>query len=86
MYRLSALIAVLLFSASICVQEDPIAVTTDTKDYCISLATRLDATGAMSPHAHDLWVRGRSMCEQGHVRRGLFRLRRAMQMVRGTAE
>ena len=61
-------------------------VTSDTKDYCLSLATRVDATRAVPPHARTLSQLGRTMCDSGHVRGGLFRLRRAMQIIHGAAE
>ncbi len=66
--------------------DDPMTVTTDTPEYCISLADHMDAMGQMTPNARVLWQRGRSMCEHGHVRGGLARLRRAMMVMRGAAE
>ncbi len=66
--------------------EDPMTVTTDTPEYCFSLADRMLAHGQMSPNAETLWQSGRSLCEHGHVRRGLARLRRAMMVIRGAAE
>ena len=66
--------------------QDPMTVTTDTSEYCLGLADRMDADADMPPHARVLWRSGRTMCEHGHVRGGLLRLRRAMQMVRGAAE
>ena len=61
-------------------------VTTDTPEYCLSLADHLDAQGQMTRNARVLWQRGRSMCEHGHVRLGLAHLRRAMMVMRGAAE
>ncbi len=66
--------------------QDPMTVTTDTAEYCIGLADRIAAVGEMPPHARVLWRSGRAMCEHGHVRDGLVRIRRAMMMVRGVAE
>ncbi len=66
--------------------DGPIPVTTDTAEYCIELADRLAEQPDMPPHAQLLWQSGRNMCEHGHVRGGLARLRRAMLMVRGVAE
>ena len=40
----------------------------------------------MPTYARTMWERGRAMCEHGHVRAGLVRLRRVMQMVHGAAE
>ena len=68
------------------VDQDPMTVTTDTSEYCLGLADRMDTEGDMPAHARVLWRSGRSMCENGHVRGGLLRLRRAMQMLRGAAE
>ena len=66
--------------------DDPMTVTTDTPEYCLSLADQMQAQGEMSANAHILWQNGRSLCEHGHVRRGLARLRRAMMVIRGAAE
>ena len=65
--------------------QDPMTITTDTPEYCIGLADRL-ASGEMPPHARVLWRSGRLMCEQGDVRHGLARIRRALMMVQGVAE
>ena len=66
--------------------EDPMTVTTDTPEYCLSLADHMQTQGRMSSNAQMLWQDGRSLCEHGHVRRGLARLRRAMMVIRGAAE
>ncbi len=66
--------------------QDPMPVTTDTAEYCITLADRMDAQGEMPPHARLLWASGRELCQHGHVRGGLIHLRRAMLMLRGAAE
>ena len=66
--------------------EDPMTVTTDTPEYCLSLADHMEAHDQMSANARILWQNGRSLCEHGHIRRGLARLRRAMMVVRGAAE
>ena len=86
MHKVVVLSAALLLAASLCSSDGPVTVTSDTKDYCISLASRVDSTGPMPPHARALWQLGRSMCENGHVRGGLFRLRRAMQIIHGMVE
>ncbi len=82
-----------LFSAALAISvtssalaEDPVTVTSDTSEYCLTLAGRIDAAGEMPPRARLLWIRGRSMCERGHVRMGLAHLRRAALMIRGEAE
>ncbi len=66
--------------------DDPMPVTTDTPDYCLSLARRMEATGSMPPQIRVLWEEGRDMCLRGHIRGGLARLRRAMMISRGDAE
>ena len=86
MHKAVVLSASLLLAASLCSPDGPMTVTSDTKAYCVDLASRVDATGNMPPHARVLWELGRSMCENGHVRGGLFRLRRAMQIIHGTVE
>ena len=86
MQKAFVLAASLLLTASPCSADGPLTVTSDTKDYCISLASRVDATSPKPPHVKLLLESGRSLCETGHVRGGLFRLRRAMQIIHGTAE
>ena len=46
----------------------------------------MQAHGIASPNARALWQRGRIMCEHGHIRSGLARLRRAMMVIHGNAE
>jgi hypothetical protein len=66
--------------------DDPMTVTTDTPEYCLSLAEHMRAKGDMPQHALMLWQRGRAMCLQGHIRSGLARLRRANLVMHGAAE
>ncbi len=66
--------------------QSPMTVTTDTSGYCLSLARRMEDAGAMPPQVRVLWQEGRDMCQRGHIRGGLARLRRAMMIVRGDAE
>ncbi len=61
-------------------------VTTDTSSYCLSLARRMEEAGTMPPEIRVLWEEGRDMCQRGHIRGGLARLRRAMMISRGDAE
>ncbi len=86
MQKACVLAASLFLAASLCSPDDPMTVTSDTKGYCINLASRVDAASPMPPHVRALSELGRTMCEHGHVRGGLFRLRRAMQIIHGTAE
>jgi len=65
--------------------DDPMKVTSDTPDYCLGLAQRLDGRANMLPEARSLSVEGRRMCQSGHVHAGLARVRRAMLMERGEA-
>ena len=86
MQKASVLAASLLLAASLCSPDGPMTVTSDTKDYCINLASRVGAASPKLPHVRVLLESGRTLCETGHVRGGLFRLRRAMQIIHGTAE
>lgn len=86
MQKAAVLTASLFLAASLCSADGPMTITSDTKDYCIHLAARMDPADGMPPHARTLWALGRSMCENGHVRGGLFRLRRAMQIIHGMVE
>ncbi len=61
-------------------------ITSDTPEWCMALADRMGAQGDMPPHARALWSSGRELCEHGHVRSGLARLRHAMLMLHGAAE
>ena len=61
--------------------DDPASVTTDTALYCLSLADRVEAAGEMPPPARALWLEGRAMCQNGKVRAGLARMRRAMMII-----
>ena len=67
--------------------EDPLTITSDTPDYCLSLAQRMASeTLSMPPEVLGLWEQGRDLCQHGHVRGGLQRLRRALMISRGAAE
>ena len=66
--------------------DDPMPITTDTPEYCLSLAEHMREKGEMPEHALRLWQRGRAMCLQGHIRGGLARLRRANLVIHGAAE
>ena len=71
-----------LAQANLLPDQNPLTVTTDTSEYCLGLADRMDADADMPAHARVLWHSGRALCEHGHVRAGLVRLRRAMRMLR----
>jgi hypothetical protein len=55
-------------------------ITSDTVDYCESLANRLERQD-MPPNVRLLLIEGRAMCERGHVIGGLRRIRLAMMIV-----
>jgi hypothetical protein len=64
----------------------PMRVMTDTPEYCFYLAGRFVAlqrrVADPSPDAHLLALEGRRMCEQGLVRAGIARVRRAIMILR----
>jgi hypothetical protein len=64
----------------------PLRVTTDTPEYCETLAQRVaraEQARPNAPHqAEELAEEGHSMCTVGLIRGGLVRLRRALLMLR----
>jgi hypothetical protein len=56
----------------------PIPLTSDTAQYCAQLAQQITDRHSMLPDVARLLADGRDMCEQGAVRSGLRRLRRAL--------
>ena len=63
-------------------QDKPLAVTTDTREYCVHLGDLVAAHPNPTPEVRRLLTQGRSLCERGQVRGGIRRLRRAMVMLR----
>lgn len=64
-------------------------ITTDTPEYCLHLLERLHEAehGRPPPQAVALLSdEGQLMCEHGQPRPGILRLRRAMQIMLGTAD
>jgi hypothetical protein len=63
----------------------PLTVTTDTAEYCNSLAGRVAAEQrnrpAAQPEAQRLADEGQRMCDAGLIRGGLTRLRRALLLL-----
>jgi hypothetical protein len=55
-------------------------ITSDTLDYCTTLADRMEQRD-MPPNVRMLLMQGRAMCERGHVMGGLRRIRLAMMIV-----
>lgn len=64
--------------------RDPI-ITSDTPAYCGVLKNRINGLtrgGAVSNEAVTLSAEGERMCEQGQIRGGIMRLRRAIAIMR----
>jgi hypothetical protein len=66
-------------------QSAPVEVTTDTSDYCQRLSDQVDAKmRTMTPPPPEiirLSDEGTRLCEEGQVRGGILRLRRAWLMI-----
>jgi hypothetical protein len=64
----------------------PAWVTTDTPEYCQTLAERVARAELARPNAprqvEELAQEGHQMCSTGRIRGGLVRLRRALLMLR----
>ena len=61
-------------------EEPPARITTDSRDYCRELALRLaPMPGAATEPARSLAEDGMRLCENGHPRSGVARLRRAIR-------
>jgi hypothetical protein len=72
-----ALLLILAVSAG---AEPGPRVTTDTAEYCGSLATRLAGMPAASQEpSRSLAAEGLRLCGNGHVRTGIAKLRRAVR-------
>jgi hypothetical protein len=80
---------VLLFAALVIIgPARPISaeyITSDTLDYCHSLADKMQAAQEIPADARVLLIEGRAMCEHGHVVGGLRRLRLAMLIMHSQA-
>jgi len=67
---------------------DPMRVTTDTPQYCDTLANQVAqasrAHPAAMPQAKSLAAEGQRMCDEGLIRGGLARLRRALLMLQSS--
>ncbi len=66
-------------------------ITSHSQDYCAHLTERLDAlmfTAHLAPSAEviSLTEEGRRMCDAGHVRGGIARLRRAVLLLQQVAD
>lgn len=72
---------------------EPLQVTTDTPEYCDRLADRVaslrlkqTSTAAAPVEADALAADGQHLCDIGHVRGGIARLRRALLLLRRSEE
>lgn len=63
-------------------EDAPMVVTSDTRAYCLSLSDRIHRYGVMPQEVRELETEGRDLCEQGRVRGGINRLRRALMVLR----
>ena len=62
-------------------QSAPVAVTTDTPEYCERMIARVTTCPDLTAEMHRLLDEGRHLCERGEVRGGIMRLRRAMLLI-----
>lgn len=78
------ILALVLAAPALATGAEPVArVTTDSPDYCRELALRLaPMPGARSEPARSLAEDGLRLCESGHPRSGVARLRRAIRAAR----
>ena len=53
-------------------------VTTDSSAYCRTLSDAIDAHGNLPREVRELKAQGDGMCDEGRVRGGIVRLRRAL--------
>lgn len=61
--------------------EASLRVTTDSAEYCETLAGRVSAMPtAAAPLPHALAEEGRRLCANGHYRTGIAKLRRAIRL------
>ena len=74
---------VLLVAGRLHAQSAPIAVTTDTLEYCEDMSARIAACPDLTAEMHRLLDEGHHLCGRGEVRGGIMRLRRAMLLIQG---
>ncbi|BDG70412.1 hypothetical protein [Roseomonas fluvialis] len=83
MVRLPFLVFVLAAPVPVTGAEPVARVTTDSPDYCRELVQRLaPLPGADKEPARSLAEDGMRLCESGHPRSGVARLRRAIRAAR----
>ncbi len=85
MLRVSFLLLMLGLSGT--AQAEPSArVTSDTPEYCGSLAARVASNPATRREpSRSLAAQGVELCGQGHVRTGIAKLRRALRAAQASA-
>jgi hypothetical protein len=65
-------------------QEGPVRVTTESSAYCSELQLRLATHPAAGTEPmRSLAEEGQKLCENGHVRTGIAKLRRALRAAQG---
>jgi hypothetical protein len=77
----------LLFSVALAapaIADGPLRVTTDTPEYCGFLAARLSTQGSADQQARALAAEGLRLCDSGHIRTGIAKLRRALRAAHAT--
>jgi hypothetical protein len=67
--------------------QTPMEVTSDTPEYCLELADRVNNLVEVSQskppqQVADLQVQGKEMCEHGQTRGGIMRLRQAILLMK----
>lgn len=89
---LAALLATVLLGGAAAARQArdadaaPMVVTTDTRDYCLTLSDQIQSYGALPDAVRGLQVEGRALCSEGQVRGGINRLRRALMVLRAGHE
>lgn len=81
MWKLVGLVLVMsAFAPGLRAEPTPVRVTTDTTEYCETLTRRLAAMPqAEQEPARSLAEEGQRLCQNGHVRTGVAKLRRALR-------
>lgn len=66
-------------------EDQPMRVTTDTLEYCLQLHDRVEEMSRVAPapppEVTSLATEGQHLCEQGQLRGGILRLRRALMLL-----
>jgi len=77
-YPALAFLLIMPTSPAMSQEQPPIPLTSDTAQYCAQLAEAITARHSPLPEVAHLLAEGRELCDQGEVRSGLRRLRRAL--------